>query len=305
MEPLPKERSDLIELTCSVAMRLPQWSRSRRSGATIKRHANLTCQHLASMEPLPKERSDGRTAAEAMYDSGPQWSRSRRSGATRPVGTQNRVSGVVGPQWSRSRRSGATGSLARTLSGRRRLNGAAPEGAERRRPPRPPDGNRRTAGLNGAAPEGAERRIQVSSSSAQWSCLNGAAPEGAERLEGAREDVRAAAASMEPLPKERSDCAFPESRSRAVVRPQWSRSRRSGATAPSPSPGPGPWSGLNGAAPEGAERLRLPRVQVPGRGPASMEPLPKERSDGHLVMLDGDPGVGPQWSRSRRSGATS
>ena len=63
-------------------------------------------------------------------------------------------------------------------------------------------------------------------------------------------------ASMEPLPKERSDLD--------LVRQPASR------------------SGLNGAAPEGAERLDPPHATI-ARNVASMEPLPKERSDVALV----------------------
>ena len=229
MEPLPKERSDADGVTGARARRAsPQWSRSRRSGAT---------------------RSECRT-----YGTGalPQWSRSRRSGATR-MRTIDDLR-PRRPQWSRSRRSGATNG---PLCARREvpgcLNGAAPEGAERRAlsSARPLLAH---AGLNGAAPEGAERHHVTSSAVAardqpQWSRSrrSGATDAGQARgnettppqwsrsrrsgATGGHSSISAVTdASMEPLPKERSD---PRSRnaSSGGHGPQWSRSRRSGATA--------------------------------------------------------------------------
>ncbi len=155
---------------------------------------------------------------------------------------------------------------------------------------------------------------------------------------------------MEPLPKERSDSRGWTPRGRRPRWPQWSRSRRSGATSRPEQPGLAHWC-LNGAAPEGAERRPVPAARIGRVGHASMEPLPKERSDGSAPMWHGrrawclngaapegaerrgdrlallervvasmeplpkersDRGLtemevsamGPQWSRSRRSGAT-
>ncbi len=111
------------------------------------------------------------------------------------------------------------------------------------------------------------------------------------------------------------------------LEPQWSRSRRSGATRTLAAFLRSHNLGLNGAAPEGAERRRRRPEGAPAcRDRASMEPLPKERSDLttwflRLVFgLDGAAPEGaerrgresgdsigrdlPQWSRSRRSGAT-
>ncbi len=62
MEPLPKERSDDGDRFSSLpSLSRPQWSRSRRSGATDKQRQADDLEHVASMEPLPKERSDART----------------------------------------------------------------------------------------------------------------------------------------------------------------------------------------------------------------------------------------------------
>ncbi len=81
-------------------------------------------------------------------------------------------------------------------------------------------------------------------------------------------------AAMEPLPKERSDLWFSAGRNRDLpIWPQWSRSRRSGATPPHPVP---------------ALRTRL----------AAMEPLPKERSDRPAPHVSRAPAV-----RHGRNGA--
>ena len=85
------------------------------------------------------------------------------------------------------------------------LNGAAPEGAERRSDGTA-DGGQLMAGLNGAAPEGAERRAGRGVSltltgTPQWSRSRRS---GATLL-ATREALVADLASMEPLPKERSD----------------------------------------------------------------------------------------------------
>ena len=56
--------------------------------------------------------------------------------------------------------------------------------------------------------------------------------------------------------------------------------------------------------PEGAERPANEAWAAQRRaGAASMEPLPEERSDVSGPPMTVDP-LGPQWSRSRRSGAT-
>ena len=155
MEPLPKERSDWWDehprLTYS---QWPQWSRLRRSGATrhlprpphLRPRASMeplpkersdeaggeafVVGHAASMEPLPKERSDGwrgctdRRILRASMEPLPK----ERSDVPRLLGAVQ----VVLPQWSRSRRSGATFRASRCGPRRCCLNGAAPEGAERR-----------------------------------------------------------------------------------------------------------------------------------------------------------------------------
>ena len=162
-----------------------------------------------------------------------------------------------------------------------------------------------SASLNGAAPEGAERPA----SSAGHPVLGWIAS--MEPLPKERSDVvddpgrlRAAdVASMEPLPKERSDTAAgsraclsrrslngaaPEGAERrgptitnrlTIWRPQWSRSRRSGATLVRAAARAARQDCLNGAAPEGAERRRARAVAGADGEAASMEPLPKERSD--------------------------
>ncbi len=186
-----------------------------------------------------------------------------------------------------------------------------------------------TGRLNGAAPEGAERRPPRCCGQALCGCLNGAAPEGAERRRApAQRPGGAAHASMEPLPKERSDVK-PMSARGSPTLPQWSRSRRSGATRACRHSGSGhprpQWSRSrrSGATISGGKtspamaklpqwsRSRRSGATRAGQGRpvaqvrASMEPLPKERSD--VSASDGAKFAarsGPQWSRSRRSGAT-
>ena len=277
MEPLPKERSDraVAEAEAFRSARLngaapegaerrlpadaavprctrPQWSRSRRSGATPGRRRSSARTSAASMEPLPKERSDAADCRSRHATRAPQWSRSRRSGATawtrRMSSRADRASMEPLPK-ERSDLLAGYGCYRATAS----LNGAAPEGAERRRGSRTrPPGRWR---LNGAAPEGAERRLLTrTEDEADHACLNGAAPEGAERR------------------------LMPERGRGGLDEPQWSRSRRSGAT---------------------LERDRDKPVVVV----ASMEPLPKERSDANTQTAL-PRFKAPQWSRSRRSGAT-
>ncbi len=262
MEPLPKERSDRTTSTVRVMWWVPQWSRSRRSGATPGRDGRLPGAVRASMEPLPKERSDAKQAdvtglAEQVASMEPL--PKERSDAAYRV--YNAWPTSV-PQWSRSRRSGATG---------HHRHGQHPG-----------------AGLNGAAPEGAERLVEEVSVSATPEGLNGAAPEGAERPVRPRQPGTVAIqASMEPLPKERSDIdirpivrpsSMPQwSRSRRSgatgvtndrardleAAPQWSRSRRSGATSLTRNPRERRPC-LNGAAPEGAERPGSHRPGIAG-----------------------------------------
>ncbi len=276
MEPLPKERSDGGGGQDCTSRHLPQWSRSRRSGATGRgdparlgpvepqwsrsRRSGATAgapavlglQFDASMEPLPKERSDvviQLTGYQWMIM--PQWSRSRRSGATVP-----RLRGLLDdavPQWSRSRRSGATLAVRQCAVARTEgLNGAAPEGAERR-------GRRdrhsvRGPRLNGAAPEGAERRTPVVNGiNFGPTRLNGAAPEGAERRgSGSRSSCTVTPPQWS---RSRRSGATKSARrnGRRSTTPQWSRSRRSGATDFLEMTHTKETC-LNGAAPEGAER---------------------------------------------------
>ena len=159
--------------------------------------------------------------------------------------------------------------------------------------------------LNGAAPEGAERHWPFMSAkpglwSPQWSRSRRS---GATRRPGAAAR-RGTPASMEPLPKERSDLGDRKARVHAVIGPQWSRSRRSGATT---RPGPGCRTGrsgcLNGAAPEGAERRN---TGAPRAGSSLMPQWSRSRRSGATSRTPaGRPEASmPQWSRSRRSGAT-
>ena len=129
------------------------------------------------MEPLPKERSDAKSGGLSSHEHRPQWSRSRRSGATTEVeGVRN---AVEWPQWSRSRRSGATPiSLSVTIGGRRSLNGAAPEGAER---PGRSELARPAICRASMEPLPKERSDEGDDGRTPAECLNGAAPEGAER----------------------------------------------------------------------------------------------------------------------------
>ncbi len=233
----------------------PQWSRSRRSGAT---------------------RDSQRRRGPARW---PQWSRSRRSGATNAPTMVCMV--VSQPQWSRSRRSGATTLPAWRQAHLRRLNGAAPEGAERQAGRA--GHNRQAGGTASMEPLPKERsdatwkRVRE----AELSSLNGAAPEGAERhAVPARFELVRGEASMEPLPKERSDRGDQRGPHRVLDRA-------------SMEPLPKERSDLQRAA----ERLDVADLV------ASMEPLPKERSDGNVDDLMAIAGW-PQWSRSRRSGAT-
>ncbi len=161
-----------------------------------------------------------------------------------------------------------------------RRNGAAPEGAER--PRRSAFARRPRSCRNGAAPEGAERPAPSRSPRSPEPRRNGAAPEGAERR------IRALPVMSDQFT------------------PQWSRSRRSGATAVRSASMVSAFAGRNGAAPEGAERpVRPVRPRQHARSLAAMEPLPKERSDDAMIPKPGArPRHGPQWSRSRRSGAT-
>ena len=327
MEPLPKERSDVAaRIATSRKGNAPQWSRSRRSGAT------LACTQAV------------------VASAAPQWSRSRRSGAT--------LAQRVGPLVSACCLNGAAPEGAERPAATRtsdssdsRLNGAAPEGAERH--------HVATSAAGRLMPQWSRSRRSGATSSAALTPpprsrgLNGAAPEGAERRPRSQLAVQSGPeASMEPLPKERSDDArHPVVFARSAM-PQWSRSRRSGATLSASTGDRADAQRLNGAAPEGAERRarlgRAPRIAAD----ASMEPLPKERSDGDrclqsagYVGLNGAAPEGaerrrrspmsaaahrrlngaapegaerrgpvwrspvcripPQWSRSRRSGATS
>ena len=279
MEPLPKERSDVSGDRCSLKCAARLNGAAPEGAERHERAVALGLQPAASMEPLPKERSDA------------------------PARVTDGLSATASMEPLPKERSDAVvdADLPAAL---RRLNGAAPEGAERRH---------RCAMLVADA------------------------------------DV----ASMEPLPKERSDVT-PRCRSRRLrATPQWSRSRRSGATVDRARRPVLDHACLNGAAPEGAERRRrdaagrarrhqasmepLPKERSddsstqrarPAADRASMEPLPKERSDGDGLRglrgadarLNGAAPEGaerrvgtlstrsrqqePQWSRSRRSGAT-
>ena len=234
---------------------LPQWSRSRRSGATAATPPVCARVRLAaSMEPLPEERSDvappdagdgtqtglnGAAPGGAERPAAPAGPAVRLHASMEPLPEERsdarnqspRAVRITGPQWSRSRRSGAT-----TLSTTRRcaptcgLNGAAPGGAER-----PGAGGLVEVvdvRLNGAAPGGAERPGPATSApTAARHCLNGAAPGGAERRP---------ARSLCPMRSRPClNGAAPGGAERRVKschpdgvssRPQWSRSRRSGAT---------------------------------------------------------------------------
>ena len=253
------------------------------------------------MEPLPKERSD-RCRAQCV------------------------TSGYVASMEPLPKERSDAPDPARGPCGHSRLNGAAPEGAERHVLPRRGYGG--SCSLNGAAPEGAERHqdqvVQVGEHiKPQWSH---------SRRSGAT-----------------TGNTF---KVRGGYTPQWSRSRRSGATAP-------PGHGDRIAAPASMEPLPkersnvlyipiattfttaasmepLPKERSDGQHrrdqgqarAASMEPLPKERSDRDPTCAAGRPRpslngaapegaerrpweadiIGdkwqPQWSRSRRSGAT-
>ena len=57
MEPLSKERSDELLAYAAFLDIMPQWSRSRKSGVTLKTAKGNSAAILASMEPLSKERS--------------------------------------------------------------------------------------------------------------------------------------------------------------------------------------------------------------------------------------------------------
>ncbi len=83
---------------------------------------------------------------------------------------------------------------------------------------------------------------------------------------------------MEPLPKERSDVRLD---AQALVR----------------------YAASMEPLPKERSDVQL-RFKIAGQNYwASMEPLPKERSDG-LRVPSGSSRARPQWSRSRRSGAT-
>ena len=275
MEPLPKERSDSKSRRAIPSARMPQWSRSRRSGATPVSFGASPSHPMASMEPLPKERSD----------------------------ENSRKASIV-------------------------------------------------AECASMEPLPKEQSDVRSHSGCELGCLASMEPLPKERSDAMSEPISEAPvdASMEPLPKERSDVSHCADVPPAWRWPQWSRSRRSGATLfrlclpskpypasmePLPKERSDRWQsctrrmeryGLNGAAPEGAER-RLGASVKHSRFEASMEPLPKERSDAaHAArLLAGDPRLNgaapegaerhpssrlgvcvrrPQWSRSRRSGAT-
>ena len=234
----------------------PQWSRSRRSGATPRQFQRaVPCQHrLNGAAPGGAERR-GRGLRRRLKDIKPQWSRSRRSGATPPptCPTSNRPS----PQWSRSRRSGATVPRVAWRPGR-----DSPQWSRSRRS---------GATFWWAGLLRRDHRLP------QWSRSRRS---GATRENRGQGDLRIVVASMEPLPEERSDVAGLQ-KFQFLYMPQWSRSRRSGATTTMRTGLRGRTVCLNGAAPGGAERR--PRGGTPHIDTAARS---------------------PQWSRSRRSGAT-
>ena len=304
MEPLPEERSDThLKAVLPEHVDVPQWSRYRRSGATSVHELAPGVRVLASMEPLPEERSDANT------DPRGNGQLFCLNGAA-PGGAERRTQG------NRQRNHGAEG-----------LNGAAPGGAERREASAWPSACALPR-LNGAAPGGAERRrgltkVPLPTTPPQWS---------RSRRSGATLAGHAATAlfhvaSMEPLPEERSDMGA-KAGAEFRQRPQWSRSRRSGATVRRPhqrrARGPASMEplpeersdadtpdvaikapdGLNGAAPGGAERRHNGAAGGNRQWTASMEPLPEERSDDWEHKAPTVVYQPPQWSRSRRSGAT-
>ncbi len=133
-------------------------------------------------------------------------------------------------------------------------------------------------GRNGAAPEGAERPAWNGPPVTPPECRNGAAPEGAERLDEQGGPLGDDLAAMEPLPKERSDLRRTAWTGRPTSWPQWSRSRRSGAT---------------GVFPRPASAQHAPQWSRSRRSGATWA---------SAVLSEED--QKPQWSRSRRSGAT-
>src|SRR5690606_13962204 len=126
-------------------------------------------------------------------------------GAVRQPGrvSDRRIRGAL--QRGRARRRGETFVASSAAPRRnRRFNGAAPEGAVRRRF-RGREGHE-FAGFNGAAPEGAVRpRTRSPGRGACSSSFNGAAPEGAVRRTRAIADARLVVlgASTGPRPKAR------------------------------------------------------------------------------------------------------
>ncbi len=258
MEPLPKERSD------EAASHAAACQHGRRNGAAPEGAERRRQQDPppvrhgpAAMEPLPKERSDFAGHAANANLLLPQWSRSRRSGAT--AGLSSSASGGIMPQWSRSRRSGATTVKASIRTAR----SISPQWSRSRR-----------SGATDRVPG----RLAVGAGAAMEPLPKERSDlPAAERERGARGIQRLAA--MEPLPKERSDAFLDTRAGLPLLRPQWSRSRRSGATRRRRWSGSAPCSSRNGAAPEGAER----------------------RCDGVIAC---HAATAPQWSRSRRSGAT-
>ncbi len=180
------------------------------------------------------------------------------------------------PQWSRSRRSGATLTLTGWPSAPSRLNGAAPEGAERRPPSLDAFGFDAEASME-PLPKGSDAEQVLVVPGLQL-------------------------ASMEPLPKERSDDG--EGQDDAASRPCLNGAAPEGAERRGPAAhSTRSRSGLNGAAPEGAERRAASTGRrsaggcLNGAAPEGAE----RRSVGPGAM---SPPWSPQWSRSRRSGAT-
>ena len=256
MEPLPKERSDVVEL-------VPQRDRRR----------------AASMEPLPKERSDddgpyqGRAPADglngaapegaerpshqgtgaSMSERRPQWSRSRRSGATVHVLVPDQAVTRASMEPLPKERSDGTSLLSDPAHSSRCLNGAAPEGAERRAgsladlpvvrasmEPLPkersdapdgstPDRRRRAASMEPLPKERSDDCGHERGRGAERASMEPLPKERSDGFDSIIRRVELRDASMEPLPKERSDAALACTRSAKAC-------------------------GLNGAAPEGAER---------------------------------------------------
>ncbi len=206
MEPLPKERSDVVDdvlrplgIVGASMEPLPKERSDDHDGLRAGRKAGM-----ASMEPLPKERSDGQGIMNPC-----SW----QGASMEPLPKER--SDYAGSPWA-------------NLDSIASMEPLPKERSDNEARQRTPQGLPR---LNGAAPEGAERHSTAWTRARAGTCLNGAAPEGAERqLHDPAEWPDAVVASMEPLPKERSDAEVTQATGSATGTPQWSRSRRSGAT---------------------------------------------------------------------------